>query len=196
MKQTRYETAIITLSCLLVFSPKMTGTAHAANVANMMGIAMTADPIENTGNILLFALPASAVGLSLFHEDLTGLFQYGASAAITDIATLTLKNSVHELRPNGSDYLSFPSGHSSTTFAAAAFIQRRYGWELGIAAYALAAFTGYSRIESREHYFHDVAAGAAIGISSSYLFTRPFHRFHLQPTTDGKHVGVTLSTAF
>jgi membrane-associated phospholipid phosphatase len=196
MKQTRYETAIITLSCLLVFSPKMMGTVQAANVANMMGIAMTANPVENSGNILLFALPASAVGLSLFHEDFSGLLQYGASAALTDGATLILKDNVYELRPNGSDYLSFPSGHSSTTFAAAAYIQRRYGWGLGIAAYALAAFTGYSRIESKEHYFHDVAAGAAIGVSSSYLFTKPFHHFNIRPTTDGKHIGVTVSTAF
>jgi membrane-associated phospholipid phosphatase len=196
MKQKKFSAATMTLSCCLALSPAVIGSARAANLANMMGISMTANPIENSGNILLLALPVSAVGLSLFHEDLTGLFQYGASAALTEGTTLLLKNSVHELRPNGSNYLSFPSGHSSTTFAAAAFIQRRYGWGLGIAAYALAAFTGYSRVESKEHYFHDVAVGAAIGVGSSYLFTKPFHNFNIQPTTDGKHVGVTVSTAF
>jgi len=187
---------MMTLSCLLVFSPAVIGPAYAANLANMMGITITPNPIENTGNVLLFVLPATAVGFSLYNKDVNGLFQYGAVALLTEVTTLTLKKSVHELRPNGSDYLSFPSGHASTTFAAAAFIQRRYGWEYGIAAYALAAFTGYSRVESKEHYVHDVLAGAAIGVGSIYIFTKPFHRFQVQPTTDGKHFGVVVSKTF
>ena len=186
MRTTSFYTAMITFSCLLVLSPAVIRPAYAVNmnIAQDLGVTFGPDRIENTGNILLVALPAAAVGLSLYHEDLTGLFQYGVAALLTEGTTLALKNNVHELRPNGSNYLSFPSGHASTTFTAAEFIRKRYGWGLGIAAYALAAFTGYSRVESREHYFHDVAAGAAIGITSSYVFTKPFHNFQIQPTTD------------
>ena len=67
--------------------------------------------------------------------------------------------------------------------SAAEFLRRRYGWEYGVPAYALAGFVGYSRVESREHYPHDVLAGAAIGFISSYVFTRPYHGFHVKPMT-------------
>jgi membrane-associated phospholipid phosphatase len=195
MKQINYQAALMPLACFLALSPAISGRVHAANMIGSI-VTFTADPIENAGNVLLIALPATAVGFSLYNRDINGLLEYGASALLTDAVTVSLKNGVHELRPNRSDYLSFPSGHSSTTFAAAEFIRKRYGWEFGVAAYALASFTAYSRIESKEHYFHDVAAGAAIGVSSSYLFTRPFHRFQIQPTTDGKHFGVTISKTF
>ncbi len=33
-----------------------------------------------------------------------------------------------------------------------------------VPAYAAASFVAYSRVESREHYPHDVVAGAGIGI--------------------------------
>ena len=45
---------------------------------------------------------------------------------------------------------------------------------------ALASFVGYSRVESREHYAHDVVAGAAVGILSSCLFTKPYRGWNLE----------------
>ncbi len=76
----------------------------------------------------------------------------------------------------------FPSGHTSTTFQSASFIQRRYGWKYGIPAYALAAFTGYSRINAQKHDGWDVLAGAVVGIGSSYLFTTPYQKEHMELT--------------
>ena len=55
---------------------------------------------------------------------------------------------------------------------------------------------GYSRVEAREHYPHDVIAGAAIGILSSYLFTKPYKGWNLELGTDGKHFSFRLGRSF
>ena len=43
---------------------------------------------------------------------------------------------------------------------------------------------------------HDVIAGAAIGIISSYIFTRPYHGWDVQLQADGKYYGFRLSRSF
>jgi membrane-associated phospholipid phosphatase len=72
-------------------------------------------------------------------------------------------------------------------------MRKRYGWEYGIPAYAAASFVAYSRVEAREHYPHDVIAGAAIGIVSSYIFTRPYKGWHVDVGVDGKYYGFSIS---
>jgi membrane-associated phospholipid phosphatase len=87
-----------------------------------------------------------------------------AQALVVNAAwTGALKYSFHRQRPDGSDSLSLPSGHSSTAFALATVTERHYGWKVGLPAYALAAGISLSRIESNKHYLSDVLAGATIG---------------------------------
>lgn len=58
---------------------------------------------------------------------------------------------------------SFPSGHTSSSFAfATAVFANNKKW--GIAAYILAAVIGFSRIYLGVHYCTDVLAGAVLGI--------------------------------
>ncbi len=148
------------------------------------------DLIQTAGDILQYAMPAAAYGSTIYRFDHpealqwdeTGTIEYTESLGTTLAATEILKYSVNERRPNGGNY-SFPSGHTSAAMSAAEFLRRRYGWEYGLPAYALAGFVGYSRVESLEHYPHDVLAGAAIGFLSSYVFTRPYHGFHVKPMT-------------
>lgn len=45
-----------------------------------------------------------------------------------------------------------------------------YGWSWGVPAYLAASFVGFTRVQSDEHYTHDVLVGAAIGILSNYDF--------------------------
>jgi membrane-associated phospholipid phosphatase len=153
--------------------------------------ARATDNIATAGNILQFVLPGTAAGLTLGYQDYKGTLQFGESAALTLGATYALKYSVNERRPNGGSE-SFPSAHTSISVSAAEFMRKRYGWEYGIPAYAAAAFVGYSRVEAREHYPHDVIAGAAIGFASSYLFTRPYKGWHVQAEGDDKYIGIRL----
>lgn len=68
---------------------------------------------------------------------------------------------------------SFPSGHSSSSFAAAwVLLRARRSW--GIAALVLAALIAFSRMYLFAHYFTDVLAGAALGIGLAELTMRAF----------------------
>ena len=77
--------------------------------------------------------------------------------------TAGIKMSVQRTRPDGTQY-SFPSGHSSATFATATVLQRDLGWKVGVPAYGLATYVAASRIQDKRHFLSDVTFGAAIGI--------------------------------
>ena len=87
------------------------------------------------------------------------------ATAEAGLTALVLKHTLREERPNHSSRNSFPSGHSTTVFAFAAIVGAEHGWRYGVPAYALAAFTGFSRINDNMHYLHDVLAGATLGLS-------------------------------
>jgi membrane-associated phospholipid phosphatase len=123
------------------------------------------------GDIGQFALPVAALGTALFHKDWKGCFQFCAAFATTMGITYTLKYTVKELRPDGGQQ-SFPSGHTSSAFCGATFLDIRYGPEWGIPSYIAAALVGWTRIESNKHYPQDVVVGAALGIISNLVFTR------------------------
>ncbi len=159
------------------------------------GVAWAGDSIAEAGDVLQFVLPATAAGLTLGYRDGQGTLQFGESAALTLGVTYGLKYTVNERRPNGGSQ-SFPSGHSSISFSSAEFMRKRYGWEYGVPAYAAASFVAYSHVEAREHHPHDVVAGAAIGIVSSYIFTKPYKGWHVQADADGKYFGIRLSRAW
>jgi membrane-associated phospholipid phosphatase len=153
------------------------------------------DNIQLAGDVLQLVLPATAGGLTLGYRDWQGSLQLAESSALTLGVTYGLKYAVDERRPNGGTQ-SFPSGHTSISFSAAEFLRKRYGWEYGIPAYAAASFVAYSRVEAREHHPHDVVAGAAIGIISSYIFTRPYKGWHVEVEADGKQYGVSISRSW
>jgi membrane-associated phospholipid phosphatase len=77
--------------------------------------------------------------------------------------TFALKSTIKRTRPDGSNALSFPSGHTSTAFAAATVLQSHYGLKAGIPAYGIASFIGASRMASKAHHLSDVLAGATLG---------------------------------
>ena len=82
-----------------------------------------------------------------------------------------LKHIVREERPNGADFQSFPSDTSALAFAPAQYLWDRYGWEYGVPAYAAAIYTGYSRVEAKDHHWYDVAASAGFAFGFSKIFT-------------------------
>ena len=136
--------------------------------------------IETTGDIFLYTIPATALGVSLLKKDTKGTWQFAKGFALTQVLTFGLKSIIDKPRPDLSNNNSFPSGHTSTTFQAASFIHKRYGIKYGIPAYVLASFTAYSRVRADKHDGYDVLAGAIIGIGSSFLFTTPYQKEHLQ----------------
>lgn len=91
-------------------------------------------------------------------------YDFGQALIVNAAYTGILKYTVKRPRPDGSDTLSFPSGHTSTAFSLAAVAEHHYGWKVGVPAYALASCIGLTRIESNRHNLSDVIAGATIGV--------------------------------
>lgn len=140
--------------------------------------AQSRSAIETSTDILMFLPGAVGASVSLAKGDYKGLLQLAESGVTAVAAAYALKYTIHKRRPDGSDNHSFPSNHAGCAFAGAAFLQRRYGWEWGVPAYAVAAYVGWGRVYSKKHDTWDVLAGTAIGVCSAWLFTRPFAERH------------------
>lgn len=138
------------------------------------------ETVETIGDVILLTLPTAALGSTVLLEDYEGTLQMAEGMITNVLLTHGLKVTVNKPRPDLSDNRSFPSGHTSITFQGASFIQRRYGWKYGVPAYALAVFTGYSRVHADKHDGWDVLAGAIVGIGSTYIFTSPYQKEHLE----------------
>ena len=91
----------------------------------------------------------------------------------------TLKYTVKEERPDQSDDLSFPSGHTSIAFTNAALLYYEYKdsnvWYAS-SGFLFATATGILRIANNRLYTSDVLTGAGIGLASGLIvsYWNPF----------------------
>jgi membrane-associated phospholipid phosphatase len=96
---------------------------------------------------------------------------------------------------------SFPSGHTSTTFAAATFLgtvnQRLHPgsttnpWVWGV-SYAAATTTAVLRYVAGKHYPTDIAAGAALGILVGWVVPK-LHEADLDPDSGQQALSVPIA---
>ena len=86
---------------------------------------------------------------------------------------------------------SFPSGHTSASFATATVIHRRWGWRAGLPAYLLASYVGVTRLHNN-HYLSDVTFGAALGIATGLAVSRPSRRAAISPIVAPGRAGVAI----
>ncbi len=91
----------------------------------------------------------------------------GATAATVAI----LKSTTHRERPDGSDDLSFPSGHAASTFAVATASGPALRRGSTLDRLRAAVFVAASRVIGGHHWFSDVVAGAVIGRGYGRLAT-------------------------
>lgn len=138
----------------------------------------------NIDNYLQWAPAAAVYGLNALgikgrHDFRDRTIIYGLSNVILSSMVFGTKKFSNQLRPDGSNQFSFPSGHTANAFAGAEFLRLEYKdvspW-YGIAGYAVAATTGYLRMYNNKHWLSDVVAGAGIGILSTDL------AYYLYPT--------------
>jgi membrane-associated phospholipid phosphatase len=139
------------------------------------------ETIETSGDIIQILIPLGAYGTTYYLDDTDGRIQFYKSFSSTVLVTQILKYTVNEERPNGNNTQSFPSGHTSAAFQGASFIHYRYGLKKAILPYMMASFVAYSRVHNKEHYIHDVAAGAFIGAFSNYYFTTKYKDGTIKP---------------
>lgn len=116
----------------------------------------------------------AAAEASLFlggHDGRDAALQGLKALAVTDAATTVVKYAVREKRPHGKTYTSFPSRHASAAFCMAT-VASEYDNSWSVPAYGAAVLIGWSRTETRSHYWWDVVAGAALGHFVAKGFTK------------------------
>ncbi len=163
-----------------------------------LSYARPSETLETTGDVLQWAIPASAAFISAAHMDGEGLGQLVEGALLTSMSTHLLKVTINAERPNGRDF-SMPSGHTSAAAQGAAYLQFRYGWRYGVPAYMLTGVVGYSRVENKYHYWRDVAAGAALATAIQYSITKggfSVTNLAIVPTFSEDSVGLYASMNF
>lgn len=120
--------------------------------------------------VLVYVL--NTAGLEGKHNFRDRSLIYGTSMLITSAIIIPLKHIVREERPDQSNKLSFPSGHTAIAFASAQFMFREYkdtNFMLAISGYSFAIFTGMYRTLNDKHWVGDVVAGAGFGIVSTEI---------------------------
>ena len=122
------------------------------------------------------------LGFKPKHDVLHQTINIVVSNAIMGGIVQTMKFSFKELRPDGTDELSFPSGHTATAFTNASVLFHEYKeaniWYAS-SGYLFAAATGFLRIANNKHYTSDVLAGAGIGtaVGLAVSYWSPFKSF-------------------
>lgn len=130
---------------------------------------------DGIDNVLEYVPTAAVFGLKLLgvpaesswkRRITVSVVSFGINAAVT----YSLKHTIHEMRPDGTDNHSFPSGHTAVAFCGATTLMHEYRkvspW-IGVAGYAVATTVAVDRVRRNRHHWGDVVAGAAIGVASA-----------------------------
>lgn len=116
-------------------------------------------------------------------DEYKNILLFGKSLMYTYTITELIKDWTYRDRPDGSDYRSFFSGHTSTAFVTASYLYREFdtffnNWEFTAnnkelktlfkasafsALYGYAGYVATSRMKDNKHYLSDVLIGAAVG---------------------------------
>lgn len=111
----------------------------------------------------------SACGVKTRHGFRDRFLITGGAYVCTIALTNGMKYTIREKRPDSGARNSFPSGHTSFVFTGAELVRMEFGPYYGLAAYCAATCVGVLRITNDRHWFHDVVAGAGIGIFSARM---------------------------
>ncbi len=97
---------------------------------------------------------------------------YAMTTLLSGAAVVAIKRIALVTRPDGSAPNSFPSGHTTTAFAAAEFLNQEFKDKsvlYSIGGYAIATTTGILRMYNNRHYLSDIICGAGLGMLSTKL---------------------------
>jgi membrane-associated phospholipid phosphatase len=187
----------------------------------LQGMAKFVRTVATPGSYYI-GITMYAVGRISNNEKLADLGLHGTEALVVgELVAGVVKGTVGRQRPSvlprnsgsyslfrgfakGENFRSFPSGHSTSAFAAAAAVSSETSrwwpdtrWIIGPILYTGAALTGVSRMYNNRHWMSDVLIGAGVGTFAGLKVVR-YHHSHpgnrldrwllkgsLSPTPDG-----------
>lgn len=130
---------------------------------------------DGIDNVLEYLPTAAVFGLKMCGVEAESSWKRRLTVSVVSFGlnyavTQGLKHSIHEMRPDGTDNKSFPSGHTAVAFCGATTLMHEYRkvspW-IGVAGYAVATGVAVDRVRRNRHHWYDVVAGAAIGVASA-----------------------------
>jgi len=132
---------------------------------------------------------------------ITGIFTTGLKVLIGRARPYTADNP-HKFKPFNfkfnTDYMSMPSGHTSSIFAMMTVIAKQYdSWYVKLPAYTFAVSVAFQRMNSRKHWGSDLIIGGTLGylIGSAIVnkYGKNSYGYRLQPAVSSNGVGFTLN---
>jgi len=187
----------------LVAGASVSGLAHSADrsltasLSASHGVAGTLEPGKVIGGAIVQGSTAFGAYVLGRLTDSPNLTAVGAelvrAQVLTQGITQGIKFAAGRTRPDGTG-LSFPSGHTASSFATSTVLHRHFGWKVGIPAYGLATYVAASRLSENRHYLSDVAFGAVLGVVAARHVTVRIGKtkFALTPQVVPGGAGVTL----
>lgn len=169
-------------------------TAFATIITTMPQNIYAGGPFTNPnklGDLMMVMSPAFALGMAAMADDWIGSTQLAESILAAQLASEGIKALQLERRPNGNDKKSFPSGHAVGAFSGAMYVHKRYGWKPALIPYTMSFVAGWSRVQARAHYWHDVLAGAALSALFTWVLVDKYmpDGVSVSADTDGARVG-------
>lgn len=185
----------------LRFSQKKTSLNNAsATISDIAGVRGTIIGLVATGTLGLIIKNEKLVNTTLLATQasitgsvITTSVKYLAgrrrpySYPSTEEAKPTFKGPFSRTPDGNSFNNSFPSGHTTVSFAIATVFASEYRDKpvIPVLAYSLATLVGVSRIGENQHWTTDVFAGAAIGFLSGKQAIKNYHQYS-KKKADGK----------
>jgi membrane-associated phospholipid phosphatase len=153
---------------------------------------------RSVGDFLATAVPLATLGTELYRGDREGAWQYGLTFATAAASTELLKKTTHVERPDGTNDLSFPSGHASAAFSAAAYVRQRHGLQAASPLYLTALYVGHTRVAAKRHRWADIAGSALVcELAAGWLVRRaPDSAVVMSATVGRRHIGASIAATW
>ncbi len=144
-----------------------------AATACLPGLANASSSEQRVGDQLSLVLPIGMLATELVRGDHEGAWQLVQTFALTTATTEVLKHQTKVTRPDGSNDLSFPSGHAARAFSVAAYARKRHGIENAWPLYLAATYVGHTRVDARRHRWSDVVGSALLAEGFAHWRVKP-----------------------
>lgn len=161
----------------VALAPVLTAPAEASSVPN--------PSLRKAANIIVIALPVSAVGASLLHDgDWKGLGEFAVSAGLTVGSALIIRQIVRNQRPDHFDFHSLTPPDLALADASSDYLFTRYGWRYGVPAYIASAFVSYALTDAKKNRWYDTLSSGVLAFGFNYALVDRYHRRNIHVSAD------------